>query len=368
MEHGVVLTGRSFSVDPGAVIDVSGGGTLAGAAFVSGRGGSTDPMYHPLPRFDPPSGQFELPTLDARPVYAILPGLPDRYAPLAPRDASAGYAGSRPLPGETITIGAGVPGLAAGTYTLLPAYYALLPGAFRVEVGANAQPFAPVGLRGGSWTVTATRGLAGTGTGDGWPRQALITPGDVLRRHAQYNEMDYQAYVLADATRKGLPRAWSPQDVSALELRFLSDADSAGATAFRFEGAMRANRGAQGYGGQVIVRADQPLEIVKDSATPGFLGASVRAADINALGADRISIGGSTAQSSISPDRLRFDVRGDDIYLRSGALLRAPEVLLMTSDANRSWWSAEPSSIRWAWAPRPTTRATAIATANPTAA
>ena len=134
----------------------------------------------------------ELPTLDARPVYAILPGLPDRYA-LAPRDASAGYAGSRPLPGETITIGAGVPGLAAGTYTLLPAYYALLPGAFRVEVGANAQPFAPVGLRGGSWTVTATRGLAGTGTGDGWPRQALITPGDVLRRHAQYNEMDYQA-------------------------------------------------------------------------------------------------------------------------------------------------------------------------------
>ena len=43
MEHGVVLTGRSFSVDPGAVIDVSGGGTLAGAAFVSGRGGSTDP-------------------------------------------------------------------------------------------------------------------------------------------------------------------------------------------------------------------------------------------------------------------------------------------------------------------------------------
>ena len=107
------------------------------------------------------------------------------------------------MPGETITIGAGVPGLAAGTYTLLPAYYALLPGAFRVEVGANAQPFAPVGLRGGSWTVTATRGLAGTGTGDGWPRQALITPGDVLRRHAQYNEMDYQAYVLADATRKG---------------------------------------------------------------------------------------------------------------------------------------------------------------------
>ena len=34
---------------------------------------------------------------------------------------------------------------------------------------------------------------------------------------------------------QGLPRAWSPQDVSALELRFLSDADSAGATAFRFE-------------------------------------------------------------------------------------------------------------------------------------
>ena len=88
---------------------------------------------------------------------------------------------------------------------------------------------------------------------------------------------------------------------------------------------MRANRGAQGYGGQVIVRADQALEIVKDGATPGFQGASVRAADINALGADRISIGGSTAQSSISPDRLRFDVRGDDIYLRSGRCCELPK-------------------------------------------
>ncbi|MBP6707484.1 MAG: hemagglutinin, partial [Achromobacter sp.] len=221
MIYGVTLEGQSFKVDPGAVIDLSGGGLLTGAAFISGRGGSTDPLYHPLPRFNQASGTFELPALAANPVYAILPGLADRYAPVTPQDSASGYAGTRPQAGETITIGAGVPGLAAGTYTLLPSYYALLPGAFRVELGAdNPLAFAPLGLRGGSWTVAGTRGLGYAGTGDAVPRQVLVTPGDVLRRHAQYNEMDYQSYTLANAARTGKPRAMLPADTANMELIF----------------------------------------------------------------------------------------------------------------------------------------------------
>ncbi|MCH1998049.1 hemagglutinin, partial [Achromobacter xylosoxidans] len=84
--RGISLLGGSIAVDAGAVIDLSGGGTLAGAGFISGRGGSTDPLFHPLPRFDAASGKFDLPALSDRPVYAIMPGLADGYAPVAPRD------------------------------------------------------------------------------------------------------------------------------------------------------------------------------------------------------------------------------------------------------------------------------------------
>ncbi|MBQ0740807.1 hypothetical protein J9332_41695, partial [Aquimarina celericrescens] len=66
----------------------------------------------------------------ASPVYAILPGYTGSAAPLGLSDGSLD-----PGIGQQITIPAGVPGLPAGTYTLLPASFALQQGAFRVELG-----------------------------------------------------------------------------------------------------------------------------------------------------------------------------------------------------------------------------------------
>ncbi|MGK9559260.1 hypothetical protein O6495_23845, partial [Salmonella enterica subsp. enterica] len=43
---GVQLAGGSLNVQRDAVLDLSGGGQLLGAAFVSGRGGSTDARYN----------------------------------------------------------------------------------------------------------------------------------------------------------------------------------------------------------------------------------------------------------------------------------------------------------------------------------
>ncbi len=330
--RGVSLLGGAIAVDPGAVIDLSGGGVLAGAGFVSGRGGSTDPLFHPLPRFDPVSGGFDLPTLGERPVYAIVPGLTDGYAPVAPRDDAAGYAGSRPRPGQTVTLGAGIAGLPAGTYTLLPAHYALLPGAFRVELGQGALGGAASALRGGSWSVSATRGLSNTGTADALPRQALVTPGDVLRRHAQYNEMDYQAFVLAQAKRTGQPRPMLPADAAALQFYYRGGPAPGGAPALRFEGQARFGRGEGGYGGQLVVRSDgAALDIV--NAPPGAPGAGIalRDRDLNAVGASRLSLGGWTYQPVSGPDpRLAVtSLGGGDVTLRSGAQLRAPEVLMI---------------------------------------
>ncbi|BBN54805.1 hypothetical protein TRE132_29300 [Pseudomonas chlororaphis subsp. aurantiaca] len=119
---GAQLLGQSIEVQQGAVLDLSGGGQLLGAAFVSGRGGSTDARYNPLVQFGA-NGRFTLPGLDTNPVYAIVPGVQASVAP------SGGEAGATtPLVGQQISIDAGVPGLPEGTYTLLPSTYALLRG------------------------------------------------------------------------------------------------------------------------------------------------------------------------------------------------------------------------------------------------
>ncbi|CAB3927740.1 filamentous hemagglutinin family protein [Achromobacter deleyi] len=335
LARGVSLAADHVAVDTGAVIDLSGGGVLAGAAFVSGRGGSTDPLFHPLPRFDAASGRFDLPALADRPVYAILPGLADSYAPVAPRDSAAGYAGSRPRAGETITLGPGIPGLPAGTYTLLPSYYALLPGAFRIELGQGGLAGAAQGVRGGSWSVSAVRGLAHTGTQDALPRQALVTPGEVLRRHAQYNETDYAAFVLADAARRGQPRTMLPSDAATLEFYYGGNPAASQTPALRFDGLARFGRGEGGYGGQLLVRTNgAAVEIVSADRSPGFAGVSLRDADLNAVGASRISLGGWLYQPVRGAD-LRLTSRtlgGGDVLVRAGATLRAPEALLFAPD------------------------------------
>ncbi len=66
--------------------------------------------------------------------YAVVPNYQASYAPYAPFNTAAGslgYVSSGLQLGEQIYLGAGS-GLPAGTYTLLPSSYALLPGAFLI--------------------------------------------------------------------------------------------------------------------------------------------------------------------------------------------------------------------------------------------
>ena len=129
MDTGVDLGGRSVRVASGATLDLSGGGELLGAGFVSGRGGSTDARYNPLVRFDE-EGRFDLPGLADNPIYAIVPGV-QRIAPVAAEGGAVD-----PLVGQQISIGSGVPGLSAGTY---PVAVDLRPAARRVP-GRTQRP------------------------------------------------------------------------------------------------------------------------------------------------------------------------------------------------------------------------------------
>ena len=188
-EYGKIALSGKLDAAPGSRIDLSGGGELLGAAFVSGRGGSSDARYTPLMRIDPAGGGFSLPGLATNPVYAVVPGA---QATVAPTAAEAGE--GAPLIGRQIQI-AGVPGLSAGTYTLMPASYALLPGAFRVEIDGRVAPGsvvpgqAALAMRNGSWSLPASFRRR-YGIRDALPSQVIVTSAQ-LRGYSQYNETSY---------------------------------------------------------------------------------------------------------------------------------------------------------------------------------
>lgn len=343
----VTLAGHAIDVRDGAVLDMSGGGDLKGAAFLAGRGGSTDARFHPLVQVYPEGG-FTLPGLATNPVYAIVPGAQAGYAPIVAEKGA-----SDPAIGRQITIGTGVPGLPAGTYTLLPSTFALLPGAFRVELNGIDRPLAAqdgaAAMRNGSFATTAQLGTIHTGVRDTLSTQAILTPADKLRQYSQYNELSYSGFGLAAAERDGVPRSMLERDAKSLTLSFVpafSKGKVGDAPPLRFAGKTNYTTPEGGLGGSALIAGGGGnVEILARGATPtpvaesGFQSLlSLYADDLNAIRATRLGIGAlpqviNTTGNSQRNNVLSFgNFSSYNIVLRDGAVLKAPEVFLVTNN------------------------------------
>ncbi|WP_257626213.1 filamentous haemagglutinin family protein [Janthinobacterium sp. NKUCC06_STL] len=332
---GVEMAGVAVHVQPGALLDLSGGGELTGAGFIAGRGGSTDARYHPLAQVNA-NGGFILPGLATNPVYAIVPGVQAPQAPSGAADAAIG---------RQVTIGSGVPGLAAGTYTLMPSTYALLPGAFRVELnglaGQGSADTLAQPLRNGSWAAPGTLSIAGTDIRAPLASQLIITPAKVVRTYSQYNEMGYAAFALADAQTRGIPRAMLPADAKTLKLNL---APGGGLETFQFHGTGKFAAAEGGYGGTVVLMSSNTsageIELLADGAPASgdAKQVSIRASSLNNIGAARIVVGNApTVEYGQGGNYVNFGVQSARaIYLRAGAVLSAPEVFLVAQDPGNS--------------------------------
>lgn len=329
LRTGITLGFRDVDALPGSVLDLSGGGELTGAGFVSGRGGSTDARYSPLVRMNP-NGGFTLPGLAGNPVYAIVPGLQSGYAPVG------GEAGaSTPGAGQQITLGAGVPGLPAGTYTLMPSTYALLPGAFRVEINGGAAAgagVAPMRMRNQSWAASGTLSTAGTGVSNSLASPVILTSADVLRTYSQYNEMSYASFARADAVTRGVPRAMLPAD--ARTLRLAIHPGSQDGQSLSFEGLADFKAAQGGFGGTAAVSGNA-VEVLAPGQAPtaGFSGVSMHADALAALGASRLVIGALPVVIYGQGGRFyTFQGNANQVVMRAGAQLAAPEALISSRE------------------------------------
>lgn len=327
---------QSVAVASGAAIDLRGGGTLAGAGFTAGRGGSADVLRTPLLSLSGGAAvalglaqtEAVVPAGLADPVYAILPGYQSAYAPPS-TPATSGT--SVPALGEYVTIGNEVPGLAAGTYTLLPATYALLPGAFRVELTSVSQVIGTAAAL-GNFSVSASviTGIANSGVTGQLPQAAIFTSGANVRQLSQYNEESYNAFAAATGTQFGAPRPVLPQDAKTLLLNFPS-AGTLTALSIDPSAILRTpDPVAGGYGLTVEVTSAAPIDILGATDVAGTGAVALNAAALSALGAPRLLIGG-TIFTTLGSDTAQITGTGPGVTVMPNAVLQAGDVMLATS-------------------------------------
>lgn len=265
----VTLNANNMNLQAGSRIDISGSGDTLAYEWIPGIGGSLD-------------------TLSQSGYYAVLPSLGNQYAPYDYLMNSGSDVGI----GQAIYLSGGN-GLAAGKYTLLPAHYALLPGAFLISAnGTNLQLNTQLtqsdgnGLSSGYLTKL-------DGTSRGQYTSFNIINGDTF--YKDYGSKNYKGvadYLLTsgntlltkNALRDGKDIPRLTKDAGQLVL--------AAGNSLNLEGAINTSAATGGKGALVDISSND-IRVVS-SVDPQLTGVlQIAANQLNNISADSILLGGS---------------------------------------------------------------------------
>jgi filamentous hemagglutinin len=299
-QKSISISGLSVKDEAGAVIDIKGGGDLMAYQFSPGIGGNND-------------------VLGSSSAFAIIPGYQAGYAPY---DTDAGYSNSSLVPGDRIYLN-GSTGLPAGTYTLLPARYALLPGAFLVTPQSGLPAGATQSLPDGGSLVS------GYQLRPGETAAPLTTSFEVYSAAARSSLATYVTYsgntFLAEGAvlnGQAVPRL--PKDSGELSFQAINS--------LSISGAVESSALAGGLGG--LVDISSPDNIVITGATQPstplsntlYLDSNV----LNSFGAASLLVGGVR---STGADGVTVTVTTDDITVdNSGDPLKSSDIILAAND------------------------------------
>ena len=312
----VTLSARNVSVKQGASVDLSGGGDLQAQEFVPGTGGSRDVLSQYQTSYASGSSQ-QVPTYgDARPVYAIIPG----YHGIAPYDPA--IVGGAPLVGQSVYL-SGVPGLPAGVYTLMPAKYATLPGAFRVvenTAATDAVASQNQTLADGTQLV-AGRFVDGiTGSESSRSTAFFVQSNAVWQQYSQYTLSSANTYFAALAASKGEAAPLLPQDAGHLVL--------AATKTLSLGGTVNAAAANGGTGAEVDIAAPQ-IQISGSGAVALDGYVQVSATDLDDLKASSLLIGGTSTRTG---EGQQIKVLATSVVVDNGSqALSAPEITLVAN-------------------------------------
>ncbi|MCV2354909.1 filamentous hemagglutinin family protein [Paucibacter sp. B2R-40] len=294
-------------VDAGAKLDLSGGGSLQAWQFVPGPGGSTDV-------FSGSDGAFAI-------VPAVASG--------GHADVKLTEASTAPSSGRQITIGTGGP-VPAGTYTLLPARYALLDGAFLLRPAAAGTPLAlgtALKRDDGTVLVGAKLGVAGTQVLDAQSSTwQVLTPAQA-RKASEIRMAEADSFFSALAAKQDRVTPALSRDAGSLVVT-AQRVDLQGA--MRFDAAKN-KAGLQGSGGAAFFAADR----IQVGGTPSAQDVDMlwlSPAQLSDLGVQSLVLGAAPASLS---EPLKLNVRSSTVNISSDATqpLRTQSLLLLAKDS-----------------------------------
>jgi len=310
-ERVVKLTAPNVNKAVGSNVDVSGGGDLLAYEWVPGIGGSKDVLAN--------GADQHAFGANATNTWAIMPVNNQTYGSYDTQY----WQGSDVKAGDAVYI-SGVPGLAAGYYTLLPARYALLPGAMLVSAVSGFQD-RTVGqaqtLENGSTLVSGHLAAYTSGGYIQTSRTAgfVVRPGSDAHDLAQYNTTTAGSFFKANtqAQQVGDAGRFSIAATNSLVLK----------------GTLDAFHKQAGLGAEVDIAAPRLL-VVGSGEEAGQVtldGETYLAVDENTLNnfnAASLLLGGTRSNGKV-------DVVSSEVRMGGNADLAGSEVILAATDTVR---------------------------------
>ncbi|MGY1488793.1 filamentous hemagglutinin family protein [Methylobacillus pratensis] len=272
LEKRITLNGKDIDLKAGAVIDISGGGDTFAYEWIQGIGGSLD-------------------ILAQQGYYAIKPGMQGEYAPYD-YDYSKDNA---PDIGKAVYL-SGIAGLPAGYYTLLPARYALLEGAYLVQAapGQNVRQGTSTLLHDGSSLVSGYQTNINRSSRNALWETFRVTNGNVFRTAtgsvtrapAEYMISSGNTFFTEQANVSGLVAPRLAMDAGQLIL--------SATNTLTLNATLKTDRPAEGRGAMVDIVSDKISVVSEIGADDGSL--QIKADALGAMNAESILLGGSRRQ------------------------------------------------------------------------
>jgi filamentous hemagglutinin len=262
-DHNVVMSS-------GATLDVSGGGELFAYEWISGGvGGTQDILAQPN-------------------TYALIPTMGGSEYAAADRLYSGSSAGVDV--GQTIYI-TGVAGVPTGTYTLLPARYALVPGAFIVQRSdASLVRGQTTTMQDGSMLTTGYMADLNTGAKDSQWSTFRVIDGSVLRPAEGAVSKAPSQYVITNAS----DYFNDPLNTGGVDVKNTQDAGklTLSAQQLTLDATVVANK-ITGADGLVVDISANNIRVVNQVDGADHTSLQLQASKLNGLNADSILLGGT---------------------------------------------------------------------------
>ncbi|MCE9520204.1 MAG: filamentous hemagglutinin N-terminal domain-containing protein, partial [Verrucomicrobia bacterium] len=308
---GINLLAQSVTTAEGSVLDLRGGGDLYAYRWIQGTGGSMD-------------------VLASSSGFAVIPSYESNFSPFAPFNntsvASAlngdpGYVNANLSVGDRVYLGASS-GLAAGVYTLLPARYALLPGAFLVTPQSGT-PIGTFSRPDGSSLVSGYRynDLNGSRQVPSIYSRFEVASGSVVRARSEYADYFANSFLKEGALALGFNVPRLPMDAGHLIFQ--------ATTAMSLSGNVYAQGAAGGRGGLVDISSPLDILITGPGVSSGGGQLVLDATKLSSWGAESLLIGGVR---KVGANGTTITVNTTNLTVDNpGAPLSGPEIILVAT-------------------------------------